>query len=142
MSEDSHRDGSEPPVGADAVGIEDKISIDAQQRVRRGFVALYALAYIGTILLFLASTILFAIAFVAYTSFYYSYIPIRGIHAPIYLQFHHHSSSAAVSSTHAQYAGYSRATRDAATSATVRPQAVMRMTNPLMTKNSSGPSAA
>ncbi|KAH7400707.1 putative adipose-regulatory protein-domain-containing protein [Phaeosphaeria sp. MPI-PUGE-AT-0046c] len=45
--------------------------------------------YLRTILLFLASTVLLAIAIIAYTSFYYSYIPIRGIRAPVYLQFHH-----------------------------------------------------
>jgi seipin len=45
--------------------------------------------YLRTILLFITSTILFGLAAVAYTSFYYSYIPVRGISAPVYLQYHH-----------------------------------------------------
>ncbi|KAJ8114349.1 hypothetical protein OPT61_g3754 [Boeremia exigua] len=45
--------------------------------------------YLRTLLLFIASTILFAFAVIAYTSFYYSYIPIRGISVPVYLQFDH-----------------------------------------------------
>jgi len=49
MSEDAHRNMSEPPTaGTDAAGISE------QQPVRAGFVVLYALAYVGTILLFLA----------------------------------------------------------------------------------------
>lgn len=39
-----------------------------------------------------ASTILFAFAVIAYTSFYYSYVPIRGISVPVYLQFDHGST--------------------------------------------------
>ncbi len=55
MSEDSHRDGSEPAAGSDAAGTGNQISSrDAQLPVSRGFVVLYALAYVGTILLFLA----------------------------------------------------------------------------------------
>jgi seipin len=45
--------------------------------------------YLRTILLIIASTILFGLAAVAYTSFYYAYIPIRGIRVPVYLQYHH-----------------------------------------------------
>jgi seipin len=45
--------------------------------------------YLRTILLFITSTILLGLAAVAYTSFYYSYIPVRGISAPVYLQFDH-----------------------------------------------------
>ncbi|KAF9697023.1 hypothetical protein EKO04_004666 [Ascochyta lentis] len=45
--------------------------------------------YLRTLLLVIASTILFAFAVIAYTSFYYSYIPIRGISVPVYLQFDH-----------------------------------------------------
>lgn len=45
-----------------------------------------------TLLLFITSTILFAFAVIAYTSFYYSYIPIRGISVPVYLQFDHGST--------------------------------------------------
>ena len=45
--------------------------------------------YLRTLLLLIASTILFAFAVVAYTSFYYSYVPIRGISVPVYLQFDH-----------------------------------------------------
>ena len=40
----------------------------------------------------IASTILFAFAVIAYTSFYYSYVPIRGISVPVYLQFDHGST--------------------------------------------------
>jgi seipin len=36
---------------------------------------------------------LFGFAAVAYTSFYYSYIPIRGISAPVYLQYDHGSTT-------------------------------------------------
>ncbi|KAF1920935.1 putative adipose-regulatory protein-domain-containing protein [Ampelomyces quisqualis] len=49
--------------------------------------------YLRTILLFITSTILLGLAAVAYTSFYYSYIPVRGITAPVYLQFHHGATS-------------------------------------------------
>ncbi|CAO2647988.1 Nn.00g089100.m01.CDS01 [Neocucurbitaria sp. VM-36] len=49
--------------------------------------------YLRTALLFLTSTILFGLAFIAYTSFYYSYIPVRGITVPVYLQFDHGASS-------------------------------------------------
>jgi seipin len=49
--------------------------------------------YLRTILLFITSTILFGLAVVAYTSFYYSYIPVRGITVPVYLQFDHGSAS-------------------------------------------------
>jgi hypothetical protein len=45
--------------------------------------------YLRTILLFITSTTLFGLAAVAYTSFYYSYIPVRGISAPVYLQYDH-----------------------------------------------------
>ncbi|KAF2828497.1 hypothetical protein CC86DRAFT_193924 [Ophiobolus disseminans] len=45
--------------------------------------------YLRTILLYITSTILFGCAAVAYTSFYYSYIPVRGISAPVYLQYNH-----------------------------------------------------
>jgi seipin len=45
--------------------------------------------YLRTILLSITSTILFGLAAVAYTSFYYSYIPVRGISAPVYLQYDH-----------------------------------------------------
>lgn len=48
--------------------------------------------YLRTLLLFIASAILFAFAVIAYTSFYYSYIPIRGITVPVYLQFDHGST--------------------------------------------------
>ncbi|UPX14583.1 uncharacterized protein EKO05_0005061 [Ascochyta rabiei] len=50
--------------------------------------------YLRTFLLVLASTILFAFAVVAYTSFYYSYIPVRGISIPVYLQFDHGTTPA------------------------------------------------
>ncbi|KAF2708195.1 hypothetical protein K504DRAFT_503380 [Pleomassaria siparia CBS 279.74] len=43
--------------------------------------------YLRTILILLTSTTLFAIAVLAYTTFYYSYIPVRGITVPVYLQF-------------------------------------------------------
>jgi seipin len=49
--------------------------------------------YLRTILLFITSAILFGLATVAYTSFYYSYIPVRGISAPVYLQYHHEGAS-------------------------------------------------
>ncbi|KAH3946213.1 hypothetical protein HBI81_010680 [Parastagonospora nodorum] len=49
--------------------------------------------YLRGILLFITSTILFALAAVAYTSFYYSYIPVRGITAPVYVQFDHGSAT-------------------------------------------------
>lgn len=42
-----------------------------------------------TLLLLITSAILFAFAVIAYTSFYYSYIPIRGLSVPVYLQFDH-----------------------------------------------------
>ncbi|KAF3011092.1 hypothetical protein E8E13_011283 [Curvularia kusanoi] len=45
--------------------------------------------YLRTLLLLIASTILFAFAVIAYTSFYYSYVPVRGISVPVYLQFDH-----------------------------------------------------
>ncbi|KNG46947.1 putative adipose-regulatory protein-like protein [Stemphylium lycopersici] len=45
--------------------------------------------YLRTALLFVASTILFGFAVVAYSSFYYTYIPVRGIVVPVYLQFDH-----------------------------------------------------
>jgi seipin len=50
-------------------------------------------AYLRTILLLLTSTILFAFAVVAYSSFYYTYIPVRGITVPVYLQFDHGPAS-------------------------------------------------
>ncbi|KAF2267950.1 hypothetical protein CC78DRAFT_530372 [Lojkania enalia] len=43
--------------------------------------------YLRTALILLTSSILFAIAVIAYTWFYYSYIPVRGISVPVYLQF-------------------------------------------------------
>ncbi|KAF1836994.1 hypothetical protein BDW02DRAFT_520070 [Decorospora gaudefroyi] len=49
--------------------------------------------YLRTALLFLTSTILFAVAVVAYSSFYYTYIPVRGIAVPVYLQFDHDAVS-------------------------------------------------
>ncbi|KAF2852191.1 hypothetical protein T440DRAFT_446712 [Plenodomus tracheiphilus IPT5] len=48
--------------------------------------------YLRTILLFLTSSVFFGIALVAYSSFYYSYIPVRGISVPVYLQYDHGSS--------------------------------------------------
>ncbi|USP73967.1 hypothetical protein yc1106_01241 [Curvularia clavata] len=45
--------------------------------------------YLRTALLFIASTVLFGFAVVAYSSFYYAYIPVRGIVVPVYLQFDH-----------------------------------------------------
>ncbi|XP_014557081.1 hypothetical protein COCVIDRAFT_98153 [Bipolaris victoriae FI3] len=45
--------------------------------------------YLRTALLFIASTILFGFAVVAYSSFYYTYIPVRGIVVPVYLQYDH-----------------------------------------------------
>ncbi|KAF3036104.1 hypothetical protein E8E11_003162 [Didymella keratinophila] len=45
--------------------------------------------YLRTLLLLIASVVLFAFAIIAYTSFYYSYIPIRGLSVPVYLQFDH-----------------------------------------------------
>ena len=48
--------------------------------------------YLRTLLFLVASTILFAFAVIAYTSFYYSYVPIRGISVPVYLQFDHGST--------------------------------------------------
>ncbi len=67
MSETSHRDVGEPlsPVpeavhetapgtAREAAWVEEQASIASQQPVRWTFIALYALAYIGTILLFLA----------------------------------------------------------------------------------------
>ncbi|KAJ4993955.1 hypothetical protein SVAN01_00432 [Stagonosporopsis vannaccii] len=52
--------------------------------------------YLRTFLLLIASTILFAFAVIAYTSFYYSYIPIRGISLPVYLQFDHGATPVAL----------------------------------------------
>ncbi|KAF1978670.1 hypothetical protein BU23DRAFT_525523 [Bimuria novae-zelandiae CBS 107.79] len=49
--------------------------------------------YLRTILLLATSSILFAAAVVAYTSFYYAYIPVRGIDVPVYLQYDHSRSS-------------------------------------------------
>ncbi|KAF1999672.1 hypothetical protein P154DRAFT_467460 [Amniculicola lignicola CBS 123094] len=45
--------------------------------------------YLRTLLLLLASSILFGLAVIAYTSFYLSYIPVRGISVPVYLQYDH-----------------------------------------------------
>ncbi|KAL5396891.1 hypothetical protein PMIN06_003868 [Paraphaeosphaeria minitans] len=45
--------------------------------------------YLRTLLILLTSSLLFAAAVVAYTSFYYAYIPIRGLHVPVYLQYEH-----------------------------------------------------
>ncbi|KAG9379403.1 Seipin domain containing protein [Pyrenophora tritici-repentis] len=47
--------------------------------------------YLSTALLFITSTILFGVAVVAYSSFYYTYIPVRGITVPVYLQYDHSS---------------------------------------------------
>jgi seipin len=44
------------------------------------------------LLLLLTSSLLFAAAVIAYTSFYYAYIPIRGLQVPIYLQYEHSPS--------------------------------------------------
>ncbi|KAF2787438.1 hypothetical protein K505DRAFT_287965, partial [Melanomma pulvis-pyrius CBS 109.77] len=43
--------------------------------------------YLRTFLILLTSTTLFAIAIVAYTSFYVAYIPVQGISVPVYLHF-------------------------------------------------------
>ncbi|KAF2473306.1 uncharacterized protein BDR25DRAFT_257657 [Lindgomyces ingoldianus] len=43
--------------------------------------------YLRTLLLLLTSTFLFALAVIAYSSFYLSYIPVRGVDVPVYLQF-------------------------------------------------------
>ncbi|KAH9871679.1 hypothetical protein J1614_005934 [Plenodomus biglobosus] len=48
--------------------------------------------YLRTIFLLLASSVFFGFAVVAYSSFYYSYIPIRGISVPVYLQYDHGAS--------------------------------------------------
>ncbi|KAF2111714.1 putative adipose-regulatory protein-domain-containing protein [Lophiotrema nucula] len=45
--------------------------------------------YLRTALLLLTSSLLFALAVIAYTSFYYAHIPIRGLGVPVYLQFQH-----------------------------------------------------
>ena len=44
-------------------------------------------AYLRTALTLVASTGLFVTAIIAYISFYYTYIPVRSIAVPIYLQF-------------------------------------------------------
>ncbi|KAI8937231.1 hypothetical protein NX059_006440 [Plenodomus lindquistii] len=49
--------------------------------------------YLRTIFLFITSTVFFGFAVVAYSSFYYSYIPIRGITVPVYLQYDHGTAS-------------------------------------------------
>ncbi|KAL6704353.1 hypothetical protein ACN47E_008309 [Coniothyrium glycines] len=49
--------------------------------------------YLRTILLFLTSSVLFGVAVVAYSSFYYSYIPVRGISVPVYLQYEHDATT-------------------------------------------------
>ena len=55
MSEHVHPERSEPPdVGPEVLGFIGQSSTAAQQPVSGRFVVLYALAYIGTILLFLA----------------------------------------------------------------------------------------
>lgn len=43
-------------------------------------------AYLRTLLLFITSSVLFALAVLAYSAFYYKYIPVRGIEVPVYLQ--------------------------------------------------------
>lgn len=48
--------------------------------------------YLRTALVLLTSTILFGIAVIAYSTFYYTYIPVRGIEVPVYLQFDHFAS--------------------------------------------------
>jgi seipin len=55
--------------------------------------------YLRSLLLVLTSTILFAFAVVAYSSFYYTYIPVRGISVPVYLQFDHGATSPYISQT-------------------------------------------
>ncbi len=45
--------------------------------------------YLRTALLLLASTILLAVAVIAYTFFYYAYVPVRGVSIPVYLQYDH-----------------------------------------------------
>ena len=45
--------------------------------------------YLRTILLLITSSILFGAAVFAYISFYYAYIPVRGIELPVYLQYEH-----------------------------------------------------
>ena len=55
MSENPYRDWSESPdIGAEMIGVGEQSNTDAQPPVSRRFVLLYALAYVGTILLFLA----------------------------------------------------------------------------------------
>ena len=49
------------------------------------------------------------------------------------------ATTTVVTSTQAQKAGYSRATREAANPRTVRPQALIRITNPLIRKKTSTP---
>lgn len=52
--------------------------------------------YLKTVLFFIASSILFAVAVVAYSTFYYAYIPIRGLSTPVYLQYDHATQAACV----------------------------------------------
>jgi seipin len=47
----------------------------------------------------LTSSLLFAAAVIAYTSFYYAYIPIRGLQVPIHLQYEHSPSVASLHDT-------------------------------------------
>jgi MFS family permease len=55
MSENVHPELSESPdVGPEVLGLGEQSSMDTQPPVSRRFVVLYALAYVGTILLFLA----------------------------------------------------------------------------------------
>ncbi|KAF1842051.1 uncharacterized protein K460DRAFT_380012 [Cucurbitaria berberidis CBS 394.84] len=54
--------------------------------------------YLRTALLFLTSTILFGLAVIAYSSFYYSYIPVRGVTVPVHLQFDHGAAASYLTS--------------------------------------------
>ncbi|KAF2199856.1 hypothetical protein GQ43DRAFT_397801 [Delitschia confertaspora ATCC 74209] len=49
--------------------------------------------YLHTTLLVITSIFLFALAVLAYTTFYYAYIPAHGLSVPLYLQFQHAPSS-------------------------------------------------
>ncbi|PSN66748.1 hypothetical protein BS50DRAFT_524159, partial [Corynespora cassiicola Philippines] len=70
------------------------------QRIKDTILAPFRLAtsppllrtYLRTALILLTSSILFGVAVVAYTSFYYAYIPVRGIQVPVYLQYTPHGS--------------------------------------------------
>ena len=51
--------------------------------------------YIKTAFILIASSILFSAAVLAYTTFYFAYIPVRGISVPVYLQFEHRGTETA-----------------------------------------------